>query len=151
MYEYLDRDITGLDIGARFLIRAIRNWRIAVENRGCPAAEVVSAFERHGVMDALPHFHLAMMILRRHGVQRLDFGDPASTMAHEGEALVIALVADMNRVTPVQARATVVLLVDRQWVGSLHVALAALAGRMSDAGFAPQRQLGLALPSADGA
>ena len=43
MYEFLDRPVTGLDHGGRFLVWSMRSWVKAMGERQCPGTALGSA------------------------------------------------------------------------------------------------------------
>lgn len=44
MYDFLDRPLTSLDHGGRFLVWSTRSWVQAAGNRKCPASVIARAF-----------------------------------------------------------------------------------------------------------
>jgi hypothetical protein len=47
--------------------------QLAIQNRQCPPNAIGPAFAKWGIIGALPHFHLAMMILSKEGLETLQF------------------------------------------------------------------------------
>jgi hypothetical protein len=71
MYDFVDRPVSSLDEGGRFLIWVLRNWVRAMSERQCPAHAVAPARARWKMMGALPQFHHMLMALNIHGREAL--------------------------------------------------------------------------------
>lgn len=125
MYDYVDRDIGALDTGSRFLIWAMRGWVQTLTDGHCPPAALGPAFARSGMLSALPHFHVAMIVLNREGKETLAFALLACARVSEDEAIILSLVRAIGADRMEQARATIALLVLEDSVGTLLRALSA--------------------------
>ncbi|MET0137043.1 MAG: hypothetical protein ABW192_01520, partial [Sphingobium sp.] len=85
MYEFVDRPITSLDHGGRFLVWTLRNWVRALSDGYCPAAAVGPAFAKWEMMAAFPPFHRMLSVLNIHGLETIAVApiDCRSVSEHE--------------------------------------------------------------------
>jgi hypothetical protein len=138
MYDYVDQRVTSLDHGGRFLIWSMRSWVHALAKSKCPPSAIGPAFAKWNIIGALPQFHMAMMILNRDGLEMLRFGPLHCHRVSEDEALLLNLLRTLRRDNPEVVRDTLALMINEDSVGSLFVALTALALRLADAGLIPE-------------
>lgn len=132
MYEFLDRPVTSLDKGGRFLVWSMRNWVKAVDEKRCPASVIATAFGRWGMLSGLQPFLRVMALFNRHGLENFQFCALACNHISEHEALIISLVCSLRDRRPDSVRDTLVLLVEEEAIGHLIGSLSAL-GRAMDA------------------
>ena len=137
MYEFIDRPVTELDRGSRFLVWSMRSWLLACGQEHCPAATIGPAFARWRMIGGLQPFHRTMLILNRNALEKLGFCSLGCNRVSEHEAILIALVAMIGSGELVAARNTLAMLVDEDWVGDCLGSLSALAGAMEGNGVLP--------------
>ena len=134
MYDYVDRPICRLRAGDRLLVWAMRRWVHAVHEGQCPPSVIGPAFARWQMLGALPHFHLAMILLNRQARGPIRFAPLACRHVAEDEAVLLALVDAFIVGDNVRAHATASLLVREEAVGGLVTCLTTLAARLTRAG-----------------
>ncbi len=146
MYDYLDQPVGTLDEGSRFLVWSMRGWTQSMAERRCPPSVLAPGFARSDLDSMLPHFHMAMMVLNRDGLDKLGFGQMGCAIVSEAEAVILATLALYATGRTERANATVALLVRPEGVPVLRRALTAIAifttarfpfdgpGRASDSG-----------------
>lgn len=149
MYAFVDRPIGRLDAGGRFLIWSMRFWVRAMMRSSCPRAEIGDAFVERDMEDAVAHFDMLMHILNRHARDNMGFGPIPCRRVHEGEALVLALLARTQHEPAMRTRQTLTMMVEDGWVEPLIVALSALSTRLASVGLLPQAPDGEALRTGD--
>lgn len=137
MYAFVDRPLSELDPGTRFLAWAMRNWVIDAGQRICPAARVAAPFAACNLMSGLQPFLRLMTTLNRHGLETMHFCRPSCPRLSEHEAILLSLacLAADGRVAEVQA--ALPLLVEDEATGEALMALDALAKAMTAADLAP--------------
>lgn len=138
MYDFVDRRVTALDRGGRFLIWSMRSWLASYGEGRCPAAALGPAFVKWGMIDALPHFAMAMTLLARHAHHPIAFAPLPCGRVREDEALMLGLFRAMRDEAPDRVTETLGLIVDEDSVASLLTALTGLAMRLADAGLIPE-------------
>lgn len=132
MYDFLDRPVTGLDHGGRFLIWSMRSWVKAMGERQCPGGVLGAAFAHWHMIAGLQPFLRAMALFNRHGLATFQFCALACNHVSEHEAIILSLVCDLHDARPEALRDTLALLVEEDSIGELIAALSAL-GRCLDA------------------
>lgn len=138
MYDFVDQRVTSLDHGGRFLIWSMRSWVHALGKSKCPPSAIGPAFAKWNMIGALPHFHMAMMVLNRDALEILRFAPLGCHHVSEDEALLLNLFRSLRNNNPKVVRDTLTLMVNEDSVGSLFVALTALALRLAEAGLIPE-------------
>ncbi|CAN5384231.1 hypothetical protein BH10PSE12_BH10PSE12_35080 [soil metagenome] len=143
MYDFLDRRVAELDPGGRLLIWAMRLWMEAWGERRCPPARLRSTFRQWRVLPALPHFHMAMMLLARDGRETLPFAPCNCGRVSEGEALMLSLVRAAQDVpgrdlSGGDLETTLALVVTSESVQAMRAALRALTVPLAESGLIPQ-------------
>lgn len=88
MYQFLDREPAALAPGHRFILTALRGWAAAAHAGLCPPRALAVPFARDGALDALTAFHLAALLLARHG---LVGGTATAAPVNDEEAVALAL------------------------------------------------------------
>lgn len=143
MYDFLDRPLTELNGGARFFIRAMRQWVRAMYDRQCPASAIAGAFRDGGLLGGLHSFLRMMALFNRHGRENFQFCALDCNHVSEHEAILTSLVCDIRNGQAATAGATLKLLVGGEAIGDLVGALSDLSTQMACAGLHPERPLPL--------
>ncbi len=149
MYDFVDRPVTALDHGGRFLVWSMRNRVGAMHNRRCPPATIGPGFARLNLLSALPRFHRMMSILNLHARQDFAFAPTLCCRISEGEALLLDLLIRLPDRLPQDLAATLSLYVEASHTGEFHDALIGLYQAMQDGGIVPANPAG-ALPASSG-
>jgi len=134
MYDFVDRPLTSLGHGGRFLVWSMRTWVKAMHAGRCPCFAVGSGFAQWRMVSGLPDFHMLMMIFNRDGLQKLMFGAVECDRVSEHEALILSLVRSVSRPQPEVLRKTLALVVTEDAVANLATALSSLGGKLAAAG-----------------
>lgn len=146
MYDFIDRPVTDLDRGGRFLVWSTRSWVKAVGEKQCPASALAHAFDRWNMLHGLQPFMRMMAQFNRHGLGNFQFCALQCNHVSEHEAIIISLVCSLRDDRPGIARKTLDLLVEEEAVGDLILTLSSLGQSMDKAGIYPNRPI-LASPS----
>lgn len=134
MYAYLDAPLVTLERGEYFLIRSMRQWvRALGERRQCPAGLLEPAFERWGMAGALPHFHMAMIVLNRDGLRPLIFALPDCRTLADDEALMLEMFHGLREDAQDRVRETLALITSKGAVETLLLAFSAVAEHLRQA------------------
>jgi hypothetical protein len=141
MYEFVDRPVLSLNRSGRLLVWAMRHWVKAASMGRCPCGDVAPAFQKHGLMPSFPHFHVMMAVFNREAVERLRFGSVECERVSEHEALILSFVRTVRGATAAQMRETLNMVVAPHAVGTLLIALSALAHDMAEAGLMPAAEI----------
>ena len=147
MYDFIDQRVTTLDRGGQFLVWSMRNWVLAIQNRQCPPNAIGPAFAKWGMICALPHFHMAMMILSKEGLETLQFSAPSCLQISDDEAMILALFRSLRDDLPEQGRAMTELLVSEGFAAPLFAALTAVSMRLAESGLIPEAPHRTGVPS----
>lgn len=139
MYDYLDRPVTSLDHGGRFLVWSTRSWVKAVGERQCPASAIARAFGKWNMVAGLQPFLRMMALFNRHGLENFQFCALQCNHVSEHEAIIIALVSASADNGRIPVRGTLDLLVEEEAVGDLIVSISSLGRAMALAGIFPGR------------
>jgi hypothetical protein len=139
MYDFLDRPVTTLDHGGRFLIWAMRSWVKAMGERQCPGGALGSAFARRNMIAGLQPFLRMMALFNRSGLETFQFCALACNHVSEHEAIIVSLVCALRDERPETLRDTLALLVEEDSLGDLLAALTALGRLMDEAAIFPGR------------
>lgn len=141
MYEYVDRPVTSLDRGGRFLIWSMRAWVKAVGERKCPAAAIASAFAKWKMMPGLQPFLRMMALFNRHGLENFRFCSLSCAHVSEHEAIIISLICSLQDSRPNDVSKTLDLLVEADFVGDIIQAMTLLGQAMHREAIFPTRPL----------
>jgi hypothetical protein len=147
MYDFFDQRVTNLDRGGQFLVWSMRNWVLAIQNRQCPPNAIGPAFAKWGMIGALPHFHMAMMILSKEGLETLQFSPIGCLHVSDDEALMLSLFRSLRDDLPDQVRGMTELLVTEGFVAPLFAALTAVSMQLAESGLIPEAPAPSRLPS----
>lgn len=134
MYRFLDRSVTSLGRGEYFLIWSMRSWVKAMASRQCAPSALGAAFARWGVTHALPHFHMAMVVLNREGLRRFSFAPLDYAHVSDDEALMLEMFSASNGDAADRVRETLSLIVAKGAIGTLFIALGVVAGHLHAGG-----------------
>jgi hypothetical protein len=139
MYDFLDRPVTGLDHGGRFLVWSMRSWVKAMGERQCPGTVLGGAFARWNMIAGLQLFLRMMSLFNRNGLETFQFCALACNHISEHEALILSLVCSLRDSRPDAVRDTLALLVEEDSIGDVLGALSALGRIMDEAAIFPAR------------
>ena len=141
MYDFVDRPVTGLDRGARFLIWSMRRWMSAMGERRCPGGVLAGPFVRWNMTAGLHPFLRMMALFNHNGLETFQFCTLACNHVSEHEAIILSLICGLRDQRPEVVRDTLAMLIDENSVGELLVALAALGRAMESAAIHPARSV----------
>lgn len=139
MYEFLDRPVTGLNHGGRFLVWSMRTWVGSVTDRICPASRLAPAFSSWSMLPGLPPFLGMMALFNQHGLTNFGFCSLRCNRISEHEALIMSMICSLRDGRPERLQGTLALLVNNDRIGDLISALSSLAQAMDIAGIYPDR------------
>lgn len=137
MYQYVDRPLSTLDEGCRFLIWSMRAWVTSLGKRRCPAHLLAPAFAKWNMIGALQPFHHTMLFLNRDALDQLSFCPISCERVSEHEAVILELVTSLRERGPQATRETLELMVVDEAVGDLLDTLSRLGAAMAVAGIFP--------------
>ena len=138
MYDFVDRPVTSLNRGGRFLIWAMRQWVDSLEKGRCPCGAIGPAFNKWKLMAGFPHFHLMMALLNRDAAEKFRFGPIGYERVTEHEALIVHLVRTVRDMPPERMRETAALMICEGSVPPLLIAMSALAEALSEENLRPE-------------
>lgn len=137
MYQYVDRPLSSLDEGSRFLVWSMRAWVTAIGHKRCPAQLLAPAFAKWRMIGGLQPFHRAMMLFNRDALETFAFCPMACTHVSEHEAVILELVTSLRDRGAQATRETLELVVADDSVGDLLETLSRLGAAMAIAGIFP--------------
>jgi len=137
MYDYLDRPVTSLDHGGRFLVWSMRSWVKAMGDRQCPATAIGNAFARWNMIRGLQPFLRVMALFNRSGLETFHFCALPCNHVSEHEAIIVSLVGALHADRPERLRDTLAMLVEEEAIGDMLSSLAALGQSMETAAIFP--------------
>lgn len=141
MYEFLDRPVTSLDQGGRFLVWSMRIWVKTVGESNCPVSAIAPAFAKWQMIGGLAHFHKAMLMFNRNALETFGFCALQCNHVSEHEAIILSLVCSLRDSRPQSVRDTLALIVEEERIGDLLAALTALGNSMDKAAIFPTRMV----------
>ena len=150
MYDFIDRPLSVLDQGGRFLTWSMRSWVKAMAERQCPASAIAPAFARSNVLPGLQPFLRIMATFNRSALEPFQFCALPCNHVSEHEAIILSLVCSLRDSAPDAIGDTLAMLVEDDSLGELIVALAALGRAMEAAAIFPARPIEPAIFSAEG-
>ena len=139
MYDFVDRKLTRLDEGGRFLVWSMRLWVTALGLGQCPSPSIAPAFARWHAIGALPPFLRLMTLLNRDALESLHFCSLPCDHVSEHEAIVLALTCATQERRYASVRDTLALLVAEDSIGTVLDALSGLGEALRQADIAPTR------------
>jgi hypothetical protein len=140
MYDFVDRPVTNLDQGGRFLVWSMRRWVNALRERQCPASAIGPAFAKWKMITGLQPFHRAMLTFNSRALETFRFCPLPCNHVSEHEAIILSLVCSLRDSRPQAVRDTLALLVEEDSIGDMLEALSALGGCMDRAAIFPARK-----------
>jgi len=141
MYDFLDRPVTTLDNGGRFLVWSMRIWVKTMGENQCPVSAIAPAFAKWRMIGGLAHFHKTMLMFNRDALEQFGFCALHCNHVSEHEAIILSLVCSLRDSRPQTVRDTLALLVEEDRIGDLLGALSELGRSMDDAGIFPARKV----------
>lgn len=138
MYQFVDRPVTSLNRGGRFMVGAMRQWVQSMRARRCPCDALAPSFAAFGLVPALPHFQMMMTVLNHRARGVMAFCSPGCSHIAEAEALLLSLLCAMKERPAEQVRATAEMLVDDCSVPNLLIAMSALGEALTRVGAFPR-------------
>ena len=135
MYAFIDRPVSNLCNGGRFLLWAMRGWVHACEHGRCPPRVLHRGFAAVDVQGALADFHFALALMAVDTVRPLMLAPIPCGQISEHEAILLGLWRDFSLGEGAKARATLALLADGDSVGPIAKAMEAATGHLVAAGF----------------
>lgn len=152
MYEFVDRPVTSLDHGGRFLVWSMRSWVKAMGERSCLAGAIAPAFGQWRMLSGLQPFLRIMALFNRHGLENFQFCALPCNHVSEHEAIIVSLICNLREGRSDLVHDTLTLLVDEEAIGDLLSSLSLLGTAMAAAALLPGRDRGSAshpVPRAD--
>lgn len=139
MYDFIDRPVTSLDPGGRFLVWAMRSWVKAMGERTCPATALGSAFAQWKMISGLQPFLRMMALFNRKGLETFHFCALACNHVSEHEAIIISVICSLRDHRPDVVADTLTLLVEEDSIGEILESLSTLGAAMDRAEIYPAR------------
>ena len=137
MYQYVDRSLSTLDEGCRFLVWSMRAWVTAIGKKRCPAQLLAPAFAKWRMIGGLQPFHRAMVLLNRDALETLAFCPRGCSHVSEHEAVILELITSLRDRGPQPTRETIELVVGEDSVGDLLETLSRIGAALAIAGIFP--------------
>ena len=137
MYDFIDRPVTTLDRGGRFLVWSMRSWVAAMGEKRCPVGAIAQAFRAWNMLPALVPFVRMMELFNRHGRDNFQFCALSCNHVSEHEAIIISLVCALRGQAPNQLHRVLDLLVGEEATEELVQSISSLGGRMEAASIFP--------------
>lgn len=147
MYEFVDRPVTDLDHGGRFLVWSMRSWVKAVGERSCPAGAIAPAFGQWRMLAGLQPFLRAMALFNRHGLENFQFCALPCNHVSEHEAIIVGMLCNLREGRSGLVHDTLTLLVEEEAIGDLLSSLSLLDKAMTAAAISPGRRGAAAQPA----
>ncbi|MGF7155777.1 hypothetical protein [Novosphingobium gossypii] len=142
MYKYVDRPLSTLDEGCRFLVWSMRAWVTAIAQKRCPAQLLAPAFARWRMIGGLQPFHRAMVLLNRDALDTLAFCPMGCSHVSEHEAVILELITSLRDRGAVATRETLDLVVAEESVGDMLDTLSKIGAALAVAGIFPGEPVG---------
>lgn len=137
MYAFLDRPVTSLDHGGRFLVWSMRIWVKAMGESQCPVSAIAPAFAKWKMIGGLTHFHNAMLMFNRDALETFGFCTLECNHISEHEAIILSLVCGLCDSRPQAVTDTLALVIEEDRIGEMLGALSALGRSLDAAGIFP--------------
>jgi hypothetical protein len=134
---FVDRPVTVLDRGGRFLVWSMRRWSSVVCEDRCPGPALAPAFARWRMIGGLQPFVRLMIALQRDAMRPLRFCALPCNRISEDEAIMLSLMVAAQTERRVTVSETLALLVAEDNLGDALGAVFAIAGALGDAELAP--------------
>ena len=140
MYEFVDRPVTSLDHGGRFLVWSMRSWVKAMGDKCCPAGSNAPAVGQWRMLPGLQPFLRVMTLFNRYGLENFQFCALPCNHISEHEAIIVSLLCTVRDSRPDLVHDTLTLLVEEEAIGDLLASLSALGKAMDTAAIYPVRR-----------
>jgi hypothetical protein len=137
VYAFVDRPVTSLDRGCRFLVWSMRSWVLAVHGRTCPGPALAPAFAKWRMVSGLQPFLRLMLVLNRDALHELHFCSLKCNRISEDEAVVLSLFVTIASSHRLAARDTLALIVGEDALGDALCAIEQVSGALCAADMAP--------------
>lgn len=138
MYAFVDQSVSCLEGGSLMVLRGMRVWVLAANQRTCPLRSIIPEMGRVlSNPDDLRDFHRLMLLLHKNGLRPMQFAVPDSRRITESEALMLGLWADCCAARSTAMRCTLGLLVADAAVQPMQALFDRLAACLSVVGLAP--------------
>ncbi len=137
MYAFVDRPVTSLDEGCRFLVWSMRSWVAVVQRRTCPGPALAPAFAKWRMIAGIQPFLRLMLSLNRDALSQLRFCSLGCNHITEDEAILLAMFVALGRDCATTARDTLALLVDSEALGDCVGAALDVARALHQANLVP--------------
>ena len=137
MYAFVDRPVTSLDRGCRFLMWSMRSWNAVVREGRCPGPMLAPAFAKWRMIGALQPFLRLMIAFQRDAAQPLKFCTLGCGRIAEHEAIVLSLFATVSSGNRLAARDTLDLLLCDEGAGDAFAAMTAICDTLAFADLIP--------------
>lgn len=137
MYAFVDRPVTSLDKGCRFLVWSMRSWVAVVRGRTCPGPALAPAFAKWRMISGLQPFLRLMLALDRDALERMHFCSLNCNHIGEHEALMLSLFVARGMGKRVELRDTLAMMVSEDALGDVLAAIEAVSGALYAAGMTP--------------
>lgn len=135
MYRFLDRPVSALAERELLVLRALRDWTLALHRGRCPVDAVTLRFLSHRCLGGIEPFHDVMCLLGKYGRTRFEMACPCSPRVSESEAMLLALFLPPGGASADSGRQLAVLACPRQH-GRIAEGLAAFRSALTLSGFA---------------
>lgn len=139
MYEFVDRPVTSLDKGCRFLIWSMRSWILVASHKECPGQTLAPAFAQWKMIGGLQPFLRTMITLNRDSLEKVQFCSLNCNRVSEHEAILLSIFVELADGDRIRARDTISLLVSDEAVGDLLGAVTDLSSSLRHAEIEPRR------------
>ena len=135
MYRFLDRPVSALAERETLVLRALRDWTLALHRGRCPVDAVTLRFLSHRCVGGIEPFHDVMTLLGKHGRTRFELACPCSHRVTESEAMLLALFLPPGGLAGDSSRQLAALACPRQH-GRIAEGLASFRSALTLSGFA---------------
>ena len=137
MYAFVDRPVTSLDEGSRFLVWSMRSWATVVHSRTCPGPALAPAFAKWRMIAGLQPFLRLMLALDRDALVHLQFCALPCNRICEHEAVLLSVYSALGRGDTSTARDTLALLVNPDSLGDSFGAAVEISQVLHQASLVP--------------
>lgn len=137
MYEFVDRPVTSLDKGCRFLLWSMRSWILVASHKECPGQTLAPAFAQWKMIGGLQPFLRLMITLNRDSLDKIQFCSLNCNRVSEHEAILLSIFVGLAQGERIRARDTISMLVCDDAVADVLCAASGLAASLSHAEIEP--------------
>lgn len=143
MYDFVDRPVTSLDHGGRFLVWSMRAWVKSMHDGRCPCTAIGPSFAKWNMIAGLSNFHKMMLIFNRFAMETFRFCSLNCNLVTEHEALILSVFQGTRMSRPDVVRATLELVVEEIALPDLVSVILSLGRRLIEAGFYSTEAIGM--------